>query len=133
MTQDLRRTVLRGSRRPTRLALLFCADEEVHDLAESWLTSAGMHVSSASTGQDAAKQILDNQIELLVLDTLPIYLPKLPSLRELKARKQHLQVILIPPLDEKPNIGVARICGVDIVLDRPLSKAMLLSVVDALR
>ena len=75
----------------------------------------------------------DEPIELLVLDTLPIYLPGLPGLRMLKQDNQHLRVILIPKLDEKPAIGIARISGVDAVLARPLSKVKLLSVVDALK
>ena len=82
-----------------------CADEEVHDLADSWLTAAGMRVISVSTGQDATRQVLDEQIELLVLDTLPIYLPGLPSLQKLKEERAHLHVILIPRFDEKPEAG----------------------------
>jgi DNA-binding response OmpR family regulator len=122
-----------GSRFDTCLAVLFCADEEVHDLAQSWLTVAGIRVTSASAAQDAAKQILDEEVDLLVLDTLPIYLPGLPSLGKLKAERRQLRVILIPSLDGKPEIGVARLSGVDAILARPLSKAKLLSVVDALR
>jgi hypothetical protein len=38
-----------GSKVATRLALLLCTDEEVHDLAEFWLTAAGMRVTSASS------------------------------------------------------------------------------------
>jgi DNA-binding response OmpR family regulator len=121
-----------GSKVGTRRALLVCTDEEVHDLAESWLTAAGMGVISASTVQDATRQILDKRVELLVLDALPIYLPGLPSLLKIKQERQHFHVILIPKLDEKPQIGVARISGVDAVLVRPLSKGKLLSVVDAL-
>ena len=94
--------------------------------------SAGLRVISVSTGQDATKQILDEQIELLVLDTLPIYLPGLSSLLALKEQMQNFHVILIPRLGEKPEVGIARISGVDAVLVRPLSKAKLLSVVDSL-
>ena len=134
MTQSPGTTVDARSKVATRLALLLCTDEEVHDLAESWLTAAGMRVISVSTSaaQDAARQIMNERIELLVLDTLPIYLPGLPSLQELKEGRQHLHVILIPRLDEKPEVGIARISGVDTVLVRPLSKAKLLSVVGAI-
>ena len=76
--------------------------------------------------------MLDERIELLVLDTLPIYVPGLPSLLKLKEENQRLHVILIPRLDEKSEIGIARISGVDAVLARPLSKVKLLSVVDGL-
>jgi hypothetical protein len=58
---------------------------------------------------------------VLVLDTLPIYLPGLPSLLELKQERPHFHVILISRLDEKPEISIARISGVDAVLDRPLT------------
>jgi DNA-binding response OmpR family regulator len=122
-----------GSEIATRLALLLCTDEEIHDLADSWLTASGMRVISVSTGQEATRQILDEQIELLVLDTLPIYLPGLSSLLTLKEKRRHFHVILIPRLDEKPEVGIARISGVDAVLVRPLSRAKLLSVVDTLR
>ncbi len=134
MAQNSGTTVDTVSKVATRLARLLCADEEVHDLAESWLTAAGMRVISVSTSaaQDAARQIMNERIELLVLDTLPIYLPGLPSLQELKEGRRHLHVILIPRLDEKPEIGIARISGVDAVLVRPLSKAKLLSVVGAI-
>ena len=121
-----------GSKVARRLVLLLCTDEEVHDLAESWLTAAGMRVISASSAEDARRQMLDEPIELLVLDTLPIYLPGLPGLLKLKEENQHLHVILIPRLDEKPEIGIARISGVDAVLVRPLTKVKLLSVVDEL-
>ena len=50
----------------------------------------------------------------------------------LKEQMQIFHVILIPRLGEKPEVGVARIFGVDAVLVRPLSKAKLLSVVDSL-
>jgi len=116
-----------------RLALVLCADQEVHDLAESWLTEAGFSVVSTSTGQDAQKQISDRCVELLVLDTLPIYTPGLPSLRKLKDESPGLRVILIPRIDERPEVGLARICGVDTVLLRPVSKAKLLSVVAGFR
>ena len=132
MTQDTATIVGPGSNVATRLALLLCTDAEVHDLADSWLTAAGMRVISVSTGQDATRQILDEQIELLVLDTLPIYLPGLASLLALKEKRQNFHVVLIARLDEEPEIGIARISGVDAVLARPLSKAKLLSVVDAL-
>ena len=134
MAQNSGTTVDTVSKVATRLARLLCADEEVHDLAESWLTAAGMRVISVSTSaaQDAARQIMNERIELLVLDTLPIYLPGLPSLHELNEGRRHLQVILIPRLDEKPEIGIARIAGVDAVLVRPLRKAKLLSVVGAI-
>lgn len=130
MTQDPESMVPR-LKVATRLALLLCTNEEVHDLANSWLTAAGTRVVSVSTGKDAARQILDERIELLVLDTLPIYLPGLPSLQELKEKRPNMHVILIPRLDEKPEVGIARISGVDAVLIRPLSKAKLLSVVGA--
>jgi DNA-binding response OmpR family regulator len=118
-----------GSKVAGRLVLLLCTDEEVHDLAESWLTAAGMRVISASV-QDATRQILDERVELLVLDTLPIYLPGLRSLLEVKQGRPHFHVILIPRLDEKPEIGIARVSGVDAVLARPLTRVKLLSVVN---
>ena len=93
-------------------ALVLCADQ-VHDLAESWLTEAGLSVISTSTGQDAEKQLLEHPVDLLVLDTLPIYTPDLPSLRKLKDELPSLRVILIPHHDEQPEVGLARICGVD--------------------
>ena len=113
----------------TRLALLLCADEEVHDLANSWLRAAGIRVLSAPTAQDAANRLLNERFELLVLDELPIYSPRLPSLLNLKEEMPHLRIILIPRFGEKPEVGIARISGVDAVLVRPLSKAKLLSVV----
>lgn len=131
MTQDPGLKVAPGSEVATRIALLLCTDEEVHDLADSWLTAAGMHVISVSTGQEATRQILDKQIDLLVLDTLPIYLPGFSIMLTLKEERQHFHVILIPRLDEKPEVGIARISGVDAVLVRPLSRAKLFSVVDA--
>jgi DNA-binding response OmpR family regulator len=121
-----------GSKVATRLALLLCTDEEVHDLAEFWLTAAGIRVISASSAEDARREMLDKRIELLVLDTLPIYVPGLPGLLKLKQENQHLRVILIPRLDEKSEIGIARISGVDAVLARPLFKSKLLSVVHGL-
>jgi DNA-binding response OmpR family regulator len=132
MNQAPGTTVDTGSKFGTRLALLLCTDEEVHDLAESWLTAAGMDVISASSVQDATRRILEDRIEVLVLDTLPIYLPGLASLLELKQGRPHFHVILIPRLDEKPEIGIARISGVDAVLARPLTKVKLLSVVNGL-
>jgi DNA-binding NtrC family response regulator len=132
MSKDPGTTVDVGLRAATRLVLLLCTDEEVHDLAESWLAGAGMHVISTSSAQEATKRILEDRIEVLVLDTLPIYLPGLPSLLELKHGRPHFHVILIPRLDEKPEIGIARISGVDVVLARPLTKVKLLSVVDGL-
>jgi hypothetical protein len=50
----------------------------------------------------------------------------------LKEKTQHLHVILIPRIDEKPDVGIAHISGVDAVLVRPVSKAKFLSVVDSL-
>jgi DNA-binding NtrC family response regulator len=132
MNQEPGPTVDTGSKVGTRLALLLCTDGEVHDLAESWLTAAGMDVVSASSVQDATGRILEDRIEVLVLDTLPIYLPGLPSLLELKQRRPHFHVILIPRLNEKREIGIARISGVDAVLARPLTKVKLLSVVNGL-
>lgn len=132
MTPNPEATADAKSNVATRLALLLCTEDEVHDLADSWLTEAGMRVISASTGPDAAKQISENRIELLVLDTLPIYVPGLPSLQALKGERPRLHVILIPRLDEKPEPGIARISGIDATLVRPLSKSKLLSVVDAL-
>ena len=87
---------------------------------------------SASSAQDALRRILDERVELLVLDTLPIYVQGLPSLLELKQGREYFHVILIPGLAETPQVGVARISGVDAVLVRPLSKFKLLSVIDAL-
>ena len=133
MAQKPRTTAGRGLMIGPRLALLLCADQEVHDLAESWLTEAGLGVVSTSTSQDAQKQILDRHVELLVLDTLPIYTPDLPSLQKLKDESPGLRVILIPRLDERPEVGLARICGVDTVLLRPVSKVKLLSVVAGFR
>ena len=66
------------------------------------------------------------------MDTLHSYLPYISSLLTLKKERQHLHVILIPRLDEKPEIGIARISGVDAVLVRPPNKAKLLSMVGAL-
>jgi DNA-binding response OmpR family regulator len=132
MTQDRGLKVAPGSKIATRLALLLCTNEEVHDLADSWLAAAGMRVISVSTGQDATKWILEEPIELLVLDTLPIYLPGLLSLLALKEQIQNFHVILIPRLGENHEVGIARVSGVDVVLVRPLSKAKLLSVVDSL-
>jgi hypothetical protein len=76
---------------------------------------------------------VDRRVELLVLDTLPIYLPELPSLRKLKEERPWLRVVLITRVDEQPEVGLARISAVDSVLPRPLSKAKLLSVVARLR
>ena len=132
MTQDSELKVGIRSEVATRHALLLCADEEVHDLANSWLTTAGMRVISVSTGEDATTQILGGRIDLLVLDTHPIYSPGLSSLLALKEKMHHLRVILIPRLDEKAEVGIARISGVDEVLVRPVSKAKFLSVVDSL-
>jgi DNA-binding response OmpR family regulator len=111
------------------LALLLCTDDEVHDMAASWLAEGGMSAISASGVDDAVKRIADVRIDLLVLDTLPIYIPGLPSLRKLKEEQPPLRVILIPRIDERPEVGLARISGVDAVLLRPVSKAKLLSVV----
>jgi DNA-binding response OmpR family regulator len=115
----------------TRLALLFCADEEVHDLANSWLRLAGIQVLSAPTAQDAADRLLNERFDLLVLDELPIHSPGLPSLLELKEEMSHLRIILIPRFGQSPEAGIARISGVDSILVRPLSKAKFLSVVRA--
>ena len=116
-----------------RLALLLCTDEEVHDLASSWLLEGGMSAISASAVDDAMRQIADRRVELLVLGTLPIYLPGLPSLRKLKKERPWLRVVLITRVDEQPKAGLARISAVDAVLPRPLSKARLLSVAAGLR
>ena len=91
-----------------------------------------MSAISASGVDDAVKRIADVRIDLLVLDTLPIYIPGLPSLRKLKEEQPPLRVILIPRIDERPEVGLARISGVDAVLLRPVSKAKLLSVVAGL-
>src|SRR5688572_18499035 len=111
-----------------RLALLLCTDDEVHDLAASWLAEGGMSTISAPGVDDAVRRIADGRIELLVLDTLPIYIPGLPGLLKLKDEQPPLRVILIPRMDERPEVGLARISGVDAVLLRPVSKAKLLSV-----
>ena len=116
-----------------RLAVLLCGDQEVHDLAECWLTAARMAVISTSAAQDAERQILEQRVELLILDELPIYVPGLSSLRKLKDQSPHLHVILIPRGEARPDVSVARISGVDAVLVRPVSKASLLSVVAELR
>jgi DNA-binding response OmpR family regulator len=129
MTQDQARRVEPGLKVATRHALMLCADEEIHDLVEHWLTAAGIHASSASDPKSVANRILEEAVELLVLDTLPIYLQGLPSLRRLKEERPSLRVILIPRLDEKPEVGIAHISGVDAVLARPLSKTKLLSAV----
>jgi hypothetical protein len=76
-----------------RLALLICADEENHDLAVSWLTERGMSAISAAAVDDAPRQIVDRRVELLVPDTLLIYLPRLPSLRRLKEERLSLRVV----------------------------------------
>ena len=130
MAQDLAGRVSREPNGSPRLALLLCADEEVRDLAGFWLTGAGLRVISAGDGGEAGQQILDKPVAVLVIDTLPIYLPGLPSLRELKERR-NLRVVFIPQYDEKPEAGVARIAGVDAVLARPLRKEMLLSALNA--
>jgi DNA-binding response OmpR family regulator len=101
-------------------------DEEVQGLAASWLTDSGIAVVLARDGADAERRILADRIDLLVLDTLPTYLPGLPSIRKLKERRP-LRVILIPRIDERTDAGVARISGVDAVLSRPLQKAALVS------
>ena len=132
MTQILRSTVDAESQSATGVALLLCMDAEVHDLADAWLRMAGIRVISASSAQDALRRILDERVELLVLDTLPIYVQGLPSLLALKQGRKYFHVILIPGLAETPQVGVARIAGVDAVLVRPLSKSKLLSVIDAL-
>jgi len=54
------------------------------------------------------------------------------SLLALKDKMQYFHAILIPRLDEEPEVGIARISGVDAVLVRSLSRAKLLSVVDSL-
>ena len=117
----------------SRLALLLCADEEVHDLAASWLGEGGMRAISAHGVDEALRQIAAERIDLLVLDTQPIYMPGLPSLRKLKDEQPDLRVIMIPRIDEPPEVGLARISGVDAVLLRPVSKAKLLSAVADLR
>ena len=43
----------------------------------------------------------------------------------------YLRIILIPRFGQKPEVGIARISGVDAVLVRPLCKTKLLSVVGA--
>ena len=116
----------------SRLALLLCADEEVHDLAASWLGEGGMRAISAHGVDEALRQIAAERIDLLVLDTQPIYVPGLPGLRKLKDEQPGLRVIMIPRIDEPPEVGLARISGVDAVLLRPVSKAKLLSVVAGL-
>ena len=131
VTQDPELTAPPQSKATTHLALLLCADEEVHDLANSWLTAAGIRVLSAPTAQDAANWLLNEHFELLVLDELPIYSPRLPSLLELKEKMPYLRIILIPRFGQKPEVGIARISGVDAVLVRPLCKTKLLSVVGA--
>ena len=116
----------------SHVALLLCADQEVHDLVDSWLTNAGATVISISSAEDAEKQILNRHAALLVLDTLPIYLPGLPSLRKLKRETPGLRVMLIPPVGEPCDVGLARISGVDAILSRPTSRAILLSAVAGL-
>ena len=71
----------------SRLALLLCADEEVHDLAASWLGEGGMRAISAHGVDEALRQIAAERIELLVVDALPIYIPRLPSHRKLKEER----------------------------------------------
>ena len=114
------------------LALLLCTDDEVHDLAASWLAEGGMSTASASGVDDTVKQIAEGRIDLLVLDTLPIYIPGLPSLQKLKDEQPPLRVILVTRIDERPEVGLARISGVDAVLLRPISKAKLLAAVEDL-
>ena len=115
-----------------RLVLLLCNDDEVHDLAASWLAEGGMRAISAHGVDEALRQIAAERIDLLVLDTQPIYLPGLPGLRKLKDEQPGLRVIMIPRIDEPPEAGLARISGVDAVLLRAASKAKLLSVVAGL-
>ena len=91
-----------------------------------------MRVISTSLTKEASKLVVEKRANLLVLDTVPIYLPGLPSLRQLKQEVPHLRVILIPRFDEKPDVAVARIAEVDAVLVRPLSRAKLLSELDVL-
>ena len=110
-----------------RSALLLCADEEVHDLIEGWLVKAGINVISANDEKNAERVILDQPIDFLIIDSSPIYLPDLPSLRVLKEKSRNLRVILAPTHAERLDVGVARISGVDAVLTRPLRRVALLS------
>ena len=88
-----------------------------------------MRAISAHGVDEALRQIAAERIDLLVLDTQPIYLPGLPGLRKFKDEQPVLRVIMIPRSDEPPEVGLARISGVDAVLLRPVSKAKLLSAV----
>jgi DNA-binding response OmpR family regulator len=114
-----------------RSALLLCADEEVHDLVETWLMKVGVNVISADDGKNAESVISDQPIDFLIIDSPPIFLPDLPSLRLLKQKSRNLRVILVPTQGEIPDVSVARISGVDAVLTRPLRRAALLSALEA--
>ena len=58
-----------------RLALLLCADEEFMTWRLPGSRKGEMSAISASAVDDTMRQIVDRRVELLVLDTLPIYLP----------------------------------------------------------
>jgi DNA-binding response OmpR family regulator len=112
-------------------ALLLCGDEEIHDLAEHWLTTAGMRVVTAHNGKQAEKLISDAKIEVLVVDCLPIYVPDLPDLHRLKEGRK-LCIVMIPRVDQKAEVGLARISGIDAILERPLHKEALLTALKVL-
>jgi DNA-binding response OmpR family regulator len=110
-----------------RVALLLCNDEEVHDLAGTWLTRAGLNVISARDGKSAVSTVAGQSVDILIIDALPISLSDFPSLRSLKQQFRKLRVLLIPSLNQDLDVGLARISGVDAVLARPMSRSALLS------
>jgi DNA-binding NtrC family response regulator len=111
----------------SRVALLLCKDEEVHDLAECWLRTAGLNVISALDERCLQAILFQKSVDFLILDRLPLYGTELPSLRSLKKESPGLRILLIPSLAEHPELGIARISGVDAVLSRPMRRAALLS------
>jgi len=112
-----------------RKALLLCREEEVKAFLSYWLKEAGIDVAIAGDSADAADKIAAGGIDVLLLDRFPVVPPGLPSLMDLKAGRT-LKIVLIAGGGEETQPALARVFGVDAVVQRPVRHAPLMLAVE---
>ena len=113
-----------------KAALLLCREEEVRAFLSYWLKEASIEVTVAHNGKEAAERIAEGGIDVLLIDRFPVPPPGLSSLLDLKAGRR-LKIVLIAGGGEETQPALARVFGVDAVVQRPVRHAPLMLAVEA--
>lgn len=100
--------------------LLVEDDEAIREMVDNYLTMEGFHVTTATNGEEALQNCLQNIFDLVILD---IMIPKLNGLEVLKIIREHaaLPIIIMSAKDSDVDKALGLGLGADDYIAKPFS------------